>query len=73
MSKDRVAFMEGFAYCWQNPHQGRGPKKNLSAKFVGNDFGLTEDDTESDSSISVLPSQSSTRRGEPVSSNTNPG
>lgn len=48
MSKDRVAFMKGFAYRWQYPHQGRGPKKNPRAHYVGNYFDLTEDDTESD-------------------------
>lgn len=57
MSKDRMAFIEGFTYRWQNPHQGRGPKKSSITKHTGNDFEITEDDTESNSSVSVLSSQ----------------
>lgn len=38
-----------------------------------NDFGFTEDDTESDSSVSIVPLQSSNRRGASISNNSNPG
>lgn len=56
--KDRAAFAEGFAYHWQTPSQGRGPRNNKSKnQHLGNEFGITNEDTESDSSMSTLSSQ----------------
>lgn len=58
-----MAFGEGFAHRWQTPFQGGGPRKNRRTQHLGNKFGVTDEDTESDSSMSTFPSQPSTRRG----------
>lgn len=75
MSKDKMVFLEGFAYRWSNPHQGRAPRNRGKANYVENDFGHTEEDTESNSSVSTsaLSLQPPTRRGAPTSTNNTQG
>lgn len=62
--KDRTAFVEGFAYRWQTLFQGRGPKRMNTKQGRGvNDTRVIDEDTESDSSISVSSLQHSKGRG----------
>lgn len=59
LTKDRIAFTEGYAYRWQTPFQSRGPRKmNLKRKQSGNEIDTTDEDTEtdSDSSLSIFSS-----------------
>lgn len=58
LMKDRMAFVEGFAYRWQTPLQVRGPRNNKHRnQRLRNKFDVTNEDTESDSSMSTLSSQ----------------
>lgn len=61
--KDKSAFTEGYAYRWQtSPYNRRLRKTNLKKQHLDNEMMFTDDDTEidSDSSFSILSSQSPT-------------
>lgn len=50
LSKDRLAFSEGFAYHWQNIMLRKGSRNHQRATKTNN-YGTTDEDTESDSSF----------------------
>lgn len=51
LSKDRLAFSEGFAYHWQNALQRKGSRNYHRVTKINNNYTVTDEDTESDSSF----------------------
>lgn len=57
-----MSFSEVYAVIGKIP-QGNCPRNNRKIQRRGNETGITDEDTESDSSLSTFPSQPPNRRG----------